>query len=168
MWSSTNIFICNMAVSDLAICIFAVPITPLTAFTGQDHVYLCQSPSPYSQSSLVRTMYIVYLLQSHHPTHSPSSQVRTMYILTNLITSLTVITGYFGEYVSFKETLLQFSILLTQLYLLHLTVLHFESCRQVWFELLQRGSKPRPFLALSFRKLDLKEGCISSKIRGHV
>ena len=107
-------------------------------------------------------------MQSNHPTHSPSSQVRTMYILTNLITSLTVITGYFGEYVSFKETLLQFSILLTQLYLLHLTVLHFESCRQVWFELLQRGSKPRPFLALSFGKLDLKEGSISSKIRGHV
>jgi hypothetical protein len=34
MWSSTNIFICNMALSDLAICIFAIPITPLTAFTG--------------------------------------------------------------------------------------------------------------------------------------
>jgi hypothetical protein len=34
MWSSTNVFICNMALSDLAICLFAVPITPLTAFTG--------------------------------------------------------------------------------------------------------------------------------------
>ncbi|XP_023340047.1 neuropeptide Y receptor type 5 [Eurytemora carolleeae] len=34
MWNSTNVFICNMAVSDIVISLTAIPLTPLTAFTG--------------------------------------------------------------------------------------------------------------------------------------
>ena len=34
LWNGTNLFIANMAISDLAICLTAVPLTPISAFSG--------------------------------------------------------------------------------------------------------------------------------------
>ena len=33
----SNMYICNMALADILICVVAAPITPLTAFTGSWH-----------------------------------------------------------------------------------------------------------------------------------
>ena len=35
MKNVTNLFIVNLAVSDIVMCLFAVPFTPLSSFTGQ-------------------------------------------------------------------------------------------------------------------------------------
>ena len=35
MKNVTNFFIVNLAVSDIVMCLFAVPFTPITSFTGQ-------------------------------------------------------------------------------------------------------------------------------------
>ena len=37
MKNVTNFFIVNLAVSDIVMCLFAVPFTPLQSFTGQWH-----------------------------------------------------------------------------------------------------------------------------------
>ena len=34
----SNMYICNMALSDIIICCLAAPVTPLTAFTGAWHL----------------------------------------------------------------------------------------------------------------------------------
>ena len=36
LWVNTRMFLINMAVSDIIICITSVPITPYTAFTGRN------------------------------------------------------------------------------------------------------------------------------------
>ena len=33
----SNMYICNMALADILICVVAAPVTPLTAFTGSWH-----------------------------------------------------------------------------------------------------------------------------------
>ena len=36
--TTSNMYICNMAVSDMMICLVSAPLTPLTAFTGTWHL----------------------------------------------------------------------------------------------------------------------------------
>ena len=67
MWNSTNVFICNMAVSDIVISLTAIPLTPLTAFTGRDpslYLYVRYSPKVIFQNdNLPRAFYQVVTSQ---------------------------------------------------------------------------------------------------------